>query len=317
MTERCAFIGLGHMGGPMAANLVKAGHSVHGYDIVPAARDRLDAVGGQSAASVSECVQDATFVVTMLPSSPHVEQTLSGPDGVFANAAPDATLIEMSTIAPSVTRRLASEASARSLAMIDAPVSRGQPAAVRGELLIMVGGPEASCVRALPILRAMGSDVVHVGPSGSGAVAKLVNNMIVGSILASTAEALAWGVDAGVPLEPLLEVLKRASGHSWLLENMFPRAFGGDFAPGFLVDHMHKDLSLAVGEAGEGAMPVWMASAARELFSAAKAAEMGKLDCTAVLQLMERLTGTPVRFAAATDGQVQEQLPGHDMEEVP
>jgi len=297
---RCAVIGLGNMGGPIAENLLKAGHEVRGFDVVEQSVQTLVEAGGAAGATVAECVRDAEFVVTMLPSSPHVEEVVCGAGGVLESAPPGACLIEMSTIAPEATRRVAAAAGQRGFSMIDAPVSRGQAAAIAGELLIMVGGSKADFERSRPVLDVLGSDVLYLGPSGAGAVAKLVNNMAVGSILAATAEALVFGVEAGVSVDSLVSVLTRASGGSWLLDNMFPRALRGDYSPGFFIDHMHKDLGLALAEANAQSTPIAVTATAREIFSAARARGMGKLDCTAVMRYLAELSDTPVLSAAAT-----------------
>ncbi|WP_033292685.1 NAD(P)-dependent oxidoreductase [Amycolatopsis jejuensis] len=293
--HKCAFIGLGNMGLPMAQNLVRAGFEVRGFDLSEDALVAFAESGGQRAASIAACVEGADVVVTMLPSSPHVEKVIAGPNGVLDNVGPDCLLIEMSTIAPSVTRRVAAEAAGRGVALVDAPVSRGQAAAISGNLLIMAGGPDDAVKRARAVLEVLGDEIIHVGDTGSGAVTKLVNNMIVGSILAATAEGLVFGVRLGVQADAIVSVLRTASGGSWLLDNMYPRALRGDFSPGFFVQHMGKDLDLAIAEADTQALSTAMSRTARSLFSAVQEQGMGTLDCTAVLRHLEELADVEVR----------------------
>lgn len=295
MARNVGFIGLGNMGRHMAANLLKAGFELRVFDVVPEAMDDAASLGALTTQSPAEASAGADYVITMLPSSSHVEEVVSGPKGVLDGIGEGKTIVEMSTIQPSVTQRLGQLAAERGVHMLDAPVSRSQSAAIKGELLIMVGGAPEVLKQCLPVLEAMGSTIVHVGPSGMGAVAKLVNNMVVGSIITVTSEALVYGVKAGASLDSLVEVLKNASGNSWLLDNLFPRAFEGNFEPGFFVDHMHKDLGLALASGAELRVPLFMTSLSRELFATVQTKGLGKKDALAILHVLEELAGVEVR----------------------
>jgi 3-hydroxyisobutyrate dehydrogenase len=286
---RIAFIGVGTMGLPMATNLVKRGFAVTAFDTSVEALGAAARAGTATAGTAAEAVATADLVITMLPSSPHAEAVYAGDGGVIAAARKDTLCVDMSTIDPGVSRRLARLAAERGIRFIDAPVSGGVPRAVEGTLAIMVGGDPTDFERALPALRAMGANVIHVGPVGSGEVVKLCNNLISGVAAVAISEAFriaqGFGVDPGV----VTEVISKSSGHTWVMEHMHPvpglvpkAASSRDYAPGFMTDLMCKDLGLAVDAARALRVPVFVAPAAQQVYRLASSHGLGRKDFTSV-----------------------------------
>ena len=213
-----AFIGLGNMGGPMAQNLVKAGHALTVFDLVPAAVQVLVADGAQAAGSAREAVAGADVVISMVPASQHVDALYLGPDGILEHIPTHALVIDCSTIAPQTARKVAQAALARGLDMVDAPVSGGTGGAIAGTLTFIVGGTVAALERARPILEKMGKNIFHAGGAGAGQVAKIANNMLLGVQMAATAEALALGVANGLDPKVLSDIIGKSSGRNWATE---------------------------------------------------------------------------------------------------
>src|SRR6267143_5220770 len=219
---RIGFIGVGTMGLPMAKNLVKKGFAVTAYDLNPEAVRAAAAAGMTAAASAAEAVAGMDLVITMLPSSPHVEAVYTGDGGVLAAARRGTLCVDMSTIDPAASRRVAGAAAERGLRFMDAPVSGGTPRATDGTLAIMVGGAAEDFQAALPALQAMGANVIHVGPVGSGEVAKLCNNLIAGVAAVAVSEAFRIAEGFGVDPKVLTDVISKSSGNTWVMEHMHP-----------------------------------------------------------------------------------------------
>jgi 3-hydroxyisobutyrate dehydrogenase len=297
MKESVGFIGLGTMGRHMARNIGKAGYEVHAYDIVPGRVREIEASGARPCGSVREVGERAGVVVTMLPSSPDVEEVVLGEGALIGSLRPGSTLIDMSTIDPMVTKRIAAALSKAGLQMLDAPVSRGEPAARDGTLVIMVGGRPAVFERWRPLLATMGTEIFYCGESGLGSAAKLVNNMMVGTIAGIIAEATVFGVKAGLTLEKILEVVGASSGNSWLLQNFFrKKAFAGDLAPGFKLALMHKDLGLALSAGASLGVPLMLTALSHQLYGLLKEEGLGDADFTGILALAERVAGVRARL---------------------
>lgn len=291
--SRIAFIGLGNMGGPMAANLVEAGHEVHVFDLVQAALDAAVAAGARAAASAREAVTDAEVVISMLPASRHVEGLYLGDDGILPHIPDGALVIDSSTIAPASARKVAEAAKARGLATIDAPVSGGVAGAQAGTLTFIVGGEADALERARPLLECMGRNIFHVGASGAGQVAKLCNNMALGVIMAATGEAIALGVASGLDPKVLSDMMAVSTGRSWATEVCNPWPGVIDTAPaargyagGFGNDLMLKDLGLAVEAAMQSNSPVPLGELARNLYAMNSKAGNGRLDFSSVVRLV-------------------------------
>lgn len=286
-----AFIGLGNMGAPMALNLVKAGHHLTVYDLVPAAVRTLTDAGARAAASAHEAVDGAEVVVTMLPASKHVE-TLYLEDDLLARIDPSKLVIDCSTIAPDSARKVAAAAQARGLAMVDAPVSGGTAGAAAGTLTFIVGGTDEALARARPVLEQMGKNIFHAGPSGAGQVAKICNNMLLGILMAGTSEALALGVANGLDPKVLSDIIAKSSGRNWATElyNPWPGVMPNvpaskDYAGGFGVDLMLKDLGLAAEAALAARAAVPLGELARNLYALHSQGGSGKLDFSSIVRL--------------------------------
>jgi 3-hydroxyisobutyrate dehydrogenase len=296
---RIGFIGVGTMGLPMAVNLVKKGFAVTAYDLNAQAVTAAVAAGMTAAASAAEAVAGADIVVTMLPSSPHVESVYGGDGGVI-NAARKGTLcIDMSTVDPAASRRVAAAAAERGLRFVDAPVSGGTPRAIDGTLAIMVGASGEDFQAALPALQAMGANVIHVGPVGSGEVAKLCNNLIAGVTAVAVSEAFRIAEGFGVDAKTVTEVIAKSSGNTWVMENMHPvpglvarAASSNDYAPGFMTDLMCKDVGLAVDAARNLRIPLFVAPAAQQVYRLASSHGLARKDFTSVYSFLKPSAGT-------------------------
>lgn len=291
--SRIAFIGLGNMGGPMAANLVKAGHAVQAYDLVPAALDAAVAAGARAASSARAALEAAEVVISMLPASRHVEALYLGEDGILADIPAGALVIDCSTIAPASARKVAVAAQARGLQMLDAPVSGGTAGAAAGTLTFIVGGEAGVLERARPLLQAMGRNLFHVGDSGAGQVAKLCNNMALGVIMAVTGEAIALGVAHGLDPRVLSQMMAVSTSRSWATEvcNPWPDVLENapasrGYSGGFGNDLMLKDLGLAAEAAMGVGASIPLGELARNLYAMNSRAGNGKLDFSSVVKLV-------------------------------
>jgi 2-hydroxy-3-oxopropionate reductase len=288
---RIAFIGLGIMGGPMAANLVKAGFEVVGYNRSREKVDRLVAAGGRGAGSIAEAVRGADVVATMVPDSPDVRAVLAADDGVFASVAPGTLVIDFSTIRPDVAAELAATGEAAGLRMLDAPVSGGEQGAIDGVLSIMVGGSESDFDAAKPVLEAVGTTVVHVGPSGSGQTVKAANQLMVAGIIELLAEAIVFLDAYGVDLDAALSVLGGGLAGSTVLTRKGAGMLRRDFKPGFRIDLHDKDMGIVTAAAREAGVVIPLGAHVAQLIAALKARGDGQLDHSALLKLVEELSG--------------------------
>jgi 3-hydroxyisobutyrate dehydrogenase len=295
---KVAFIGTGTMGQPMLANLVKKGHAVVAYDVVADALEAAVALGATAAISAADAAKRGELVITMLPSSPHVETAYLGAGGVVEGTAAGRLCVDMSTIDPSVSRRVAAALGARGVRFLDAPVSGGVPKAADGTLAIMVGGDARDLEEARPALAAMGTNIIHVGPVGSGEVAKLCNNLIAGVSAVAVSEAFRIAEGFGVDAKVLTDVISKSSGNTWVMEQahpvpgLVPRAASSkDYAPGFMTDLMAKDLGLAVSAARELRIPVFVSPAAQQVLRLASSHGLGRRDFTAVYQFLKPSSG--------------------------
>ena len=289
-----AFLGLGIMGGPMAANLVTAGHDVIGFNRSPAAVERLVAAGGRGAGSVAEAVRDAEVVITMVPDSPDVEGLALGENGIYAQAGPGAVHVDMSTIRPDVSEQLFAAGRDAGIRVLDAPVSGGEAAARDATLSIMVGAEEADFAAVEPILQAMGSTVVRVGPPGAGQTVKAANQLIVAGNLELVAEALVFLRASGVDPEAAVPVLAGGLAGSTVLDRKGPAMLAADFRPGFRVDLHHKDLGIVVDTARERGAAIPLGALVAQLVGALRAQGDGDLDHSALLRGVQRLSGVDV-----------------------
>jgi len=307
--ERVGFIGVGVMGRPMCLNLRRAGFSLTVYARRPESAGVREVVAaGATLVSSPRAVAEASdVVITMLPDSPEVEEAALGQGamrgrGVLDGAHDGLAIVDMSTIAPAASKRLAAACAERGVAFLDAPVSGGSQGAEAGALTIMVGGDAATVERLRPVFEAMGKEenIVRVGPVGTGEVVKLVNQHLCGVIAAASLEALVLGVKAGADVETMARIVGVSSGGNWQLANPIRlRAFSGTFEPGFFTDLLVKDLRLVQGLGEELNVPLMLAAVAKQMYEAARAQGYGRDDYTAVVRPLEDLTGVTVRAADA------------------
>ncbi len=291
-----AFIGLGNMGGPMALNLIKAGHTLQVFDLVPAALEAAKAAGAKIAASPVAATEDAELVISMLPASKHVEGVYLGDAGLIAALKPGTLAIDCSTIAPASSRKVNDVARARGVEFIDAPVSGGTAGAAAGTLSFMVGGSAANFERARPYLEKMGKNLFHCGDVGAGQVVKIANNMLLAIHMAGTAEALALGVANGLDPKVLSDVMSKSSGRNWSLElyNPWPgvmenvpasRGYSGGFGSALML----KDLGLAAEASMASGSPIPLGELARNLYAMHSSAS-GALDFSSIVNLYRKDT---------------------------
>ena len=286
-----AFIGLGIMGAPMAGHLIDAGHDVVGYNRSRPAVDALVERGGRAAGSVADAVRDAEVVITMVPDSPDVEDVALGDEGIYAAAKPGTLHIDCSTIRPDVARAIAEAGNERGIRVVDAPVSGGEAGAKEGSLSIMVGGSAEDVEAARPYLDVVGGTVVHVGPAGAGQTVKAANQLIVAGNIQLLAEALVFLEAHGVDTEAATEVLGGGLAGSTVLQRKAAGMRAREFAPGFRIDLHHKDLGIVTAAAREAGVTIPLGAHVAQLVGALRAMGHGDLDHSALLLLVEKLSG--------------------------
>ncbi|SDS68285.1 3-hydroxyisobutyrate dehydrogenase [Halopseudomonas litoralis] len=290
---KIGFLGLGNMGGPMAHNLIKAGHQLTVFDLSQAAAANLVEAGANAASSIAELAKsDIDLIITMLPAAQHVKSVYLGDDGLLANIAPAVRLIDSSTIDPMSAREVADAAAKNGNAMVDAPVSGGTGGATAGTLTFMVGGEQADFDVALPILEAMGKNIVYCGPSGNGQVAKVANNMLLGISMIGAAEAMNLGVSLGMDPKVLASIINTSSGRCWSTDTYNPYPGVLESAPasrgytgGFGTDLMLKDLGLATEAAKQARQPVVLGALAQQLYQTFSGQGNGGLDFSAIIKM--------------------------------
>jgi len=290
--EMIGFVGLGRMGRPMSSNLCRKGFRLVVHDINRDAVAELELLQARGAESVAAVARESGIIVTMLPNSAIVDQVVAGLDGVLAHAKPGSLVMDMSTVDPLTTDALARKAAERGVAFVDAPVGRLASHADRGESLFMVGAAPEDFARVRPLLEAMGNTIYHCGPVGTGTRTKLVNNYLAITSCQMNAEALALSQRFGLDLERTLDVLYGTTAFNGQLKIAWPaKVLKGDVAPGFTIDLAHKDLSLIVDAANAAKVPMPIAAAAREAFSAARAGGFGGQDFSAMVDALCEAAG--------------------------
>jgi len=289
---RVAFIGLGNMGGGMAANLAKKGHDVRAFDLSADALEKATAAGCLAAESAAAACDGAEAVVTMLPAGTHVESVYA--DSVFGTAPPSAILMDCSTIDVATAKRVGEAARAKGLTMVDAPVSGGIAAANAGTLTFMVGGGGEAFDRAEPFLADMGKAVIHAGGSGAGQAAKICNNMLLGAEMIATCEAFALAEKLGLDPQKFYDIASVSSGQSWSMTSYCPVPGVGpetpadrDYQGGFATALMLKDLRLAMDAAKDAGADTPMGARATERYEAFAAAGNGGLDFSAIIKTLQ------------------------------
>jgi 3-hydroxyisobutyrate dehydrogenase len=291
MTVSVGFIGLGNMGNPMAANVLKNGFALTVFDKNAQAMTNLVQLGAKAAASAGAVAEQCEVVLTCVPGSPESEDLYLGAGGLMAAAKSGNVLVDMSSVLPSTPRKLEPQAKARSVQFLEAPVSGGVTGARAATLAIMTGGDAAVLERVRPILRAMGPNIYHVGPVGTGNTVKAINNMMSSVNSIAMMEGLVVGIKAGIDMQKIYEIVKDSSGNSNALARV-PRALiPRNFEPGFKVQLMNKDLDTFTTIAKELHVPVSFANVAQRYQQAALAADLGEKDTSVIFTVIERLAG--------------------------
>ncbi len=294
------FVGLGIMGGPMCRNLLKAGHTLVVYDIVPALMERVAGSGVSPGASARDVAERSEIVITMLPDGPEVEQAVLGPAGVLEGARPGSAIVDMSSISPLVAQKVGAACEAKGVRFLDAPVSGGEPKAIDGTLAIMVGGDEALFNEMAPILRAMGSSVTLTGPVGAGNVTKLANQIMVACNIAAMSEALVLATRAGLDPNVVFNAVKGGLAGSTVLNAKAPMVIGRNFKPGFRIRLHEKDLRNALLAAESMKVGLPLTSTVQQMLIALMNQGKGDLDHSAIAMFIEGMAGVEVKTPAAS-----------------
>ena len=298
MAERVGFIGLGIMGRGMARNLLQAGFPLCVWNRTASRTDELVAAGAEAATSPADLAGRSDIIITCVSDTPDVQAVLLGQDGVIHGARSGALAIDMSTISPQVTVEIAARLADQGVRMLDAPVSGGSEGAERGTLSIMVGGAVEDVERAMPVFRAMGKTITHVGGAGSGQTVKLVNQLlVVGSALAMS-EALLFAQAGGVDLQKTFEAVSQGAGGSWMFTNRAPQIIARDWRPGFTIELQQKDVRLVLDAGERMGVPLLMASLVSNLYRTLQHEGLGAEGNHALIKALERLAGFEVGGAS-------------------
>ena len=292
---KIGFIGLGIMGKPMAKNLMRAGYSLIVYDINKEPVRELMSLGAEEGSSPKDVAERTDIIITMLPDSPQVKDVILGENGVLEGARRGAIIIDMSSIAPAVSKEVAIKAEEKGVEFLDAPVSGGEPKAIDGTLAIMVGGKKEVLDRCYDILNKMGSSITLCGEVGAGNITKLANQIIVALNIAAMSEALVLGTKAGVDPEIIYKAIRGGLAGSTVLDAKVPKVLARDFSPGFKIDFHIKDLKNAISTAHEVGVPLPLTSQIMEILQALKVDGKGLSDHSAVIQFYEELAKVEVK----------------------
>lgn len=293
---KVGFIGLGRMGKHMATNVVKAGFDTYVNDLVPALVDQLVALGAKHCPTNQELAATIDVGFTMLPNGAIVESVMCGPHGVLAHCKPGTIIVDMSSVAPETTQKMAKIAAEHGVKYIDAPVSGGTTGAEAGTLTIMVGADDETFEKVKPVLSAIGKRIMHIGGPGMGDAMKIVNNMLLGANMAALSEALVLGAKCGLSVQTMYDVISTSSGNSYVVDAKLKKfVMPEKFEPGFAMDVQYKDLTLAQEAARSNKVPIPMANACIAVYEQARAAGLGMEDMSAVIKVWEKLCGVEIR----------------------
>ncbi|MFY8328491.1 3-hydroxyisobutyrate dehydrogenase [Pseudoalteromonas sp. ZZD1] len=295
MSLSIGFIGLGNMGGPMAANLVKAGHKVNVFDLNQSVVNQLVDQGATGATDAKQCATNVDVLISMLPASKHVKSLYLGESGLINILAKSTLVIDCSTIDAASAREVGAELAEQGIAFVDAPVSGGVAGATAGTLTFIVGGAQTDFAKAQPVLADMGKNIFHAGDIGAGQVAKICNNMLLSILMAGTSEAIQMGINNGLDAKVLSDIMTASSGRNWTLElyNPCPGVMdtapaSNDYKPGFMVDLMAKDLGLAMEAAQHSNSSTPMGSMAKNLYTMLQHQGAGSDDFSAIFKLFSK-----------------------------
>ena len=292
---KIGFIGLGIMGKPMVKNLLKAGHEVVVYDVVPAGVQEAVAAGAKAVASSKAVAEQCGFIITMVPNSPHVKAAILGPNGVMEGAKAGSLVVDMSSIDPTVSKEVGAELAKKKIRFVDAPVSGGEPKAIDGTLSIMCGGKKADFDEALPIMKCMGASVVLCGEIGAGNVTKLANQIVVALNIAAVSEALVLATKAGVDPQLVFEAIKGGLAGSTVMNAKAPMMLDRNIKPGFRINLHIKDLDNAMAAGHAVGVPLPLTGQAREIMTSLKVDGMGDADHSAIVRFYEKLAQVEVK----------------------
>jgi len=294
--RRLGFVGVGTMGEPMVANLLKAGYEVAVLDPNREPVARLVAQGATEANTAAEMAAQVDMLLCSLPNDAIVESVLLGPEGAIVGGHAGLVVVDTSTISPTTAQRLAAALEPRGIAILEAPVSGGQTGAVAGTLAIMVGGARQVYEQALPVLQAIGKSITYVGDHGSALVVKLCNNLITGAIMVATSEALTLAAKAGIDPGLAHSILSNSTARGWILQEYVGRTMlAGNTQPGFRLALQHKDEGLALEYGKQMGVPMFMTGLVHALYSQAKGLGKGDLDFSAISQLYSEATGANLK----------------------
>lgn len=294
MSERVGFVGLGIMGQGMARNLLKAGFQVKIWNRTASKMEALVAEGAQASATPAEVAANSDIVVTCVSDTPDVEAVILGDNGIIHGAHPGLLVIDCSTISPQATRDIAAQLAAQGVQMLDAPVSGGSEGAAKGTLTIMVGGADADYERALPVFRAMGKTITHIGPIGTGQIVKLVNQILVVGNCLAMCEALLLAEAGGVDLQKTYDAISQGAAGSWMFTNRAPQIIRRDWRPGFMISLQQKDLRLVLDAADELGVPLPGTSLIFNLYRTLEARGLSAEGNHGLIKALENLAGFEV-----------------------
>ncbi len=294
--QTIGYIGLGIMGKSIARNLLKAGFPLVVHNRSRAAVDELVAEGAKAAFSPMEVASQVDVVFTNVPDSPDVEKVVLGPEGIIEGAYEGLIWVDNSSIKPTTTRELAARLAEKGVASLDAPVSGGDIGARQATLTIMVGGPAEALAQVYPVLQAMGKTIVHLGDSGTGQIAKAANQIMVAAQMVGMAELLIFAQKAGADPRKVIEAIKGGAAQCWTLDVKPPRLFAGNRQPGFKARQMYKDMNIILETASQVGAPLPAAAVHAQLFNAMLQLGMGDLDNSAVLGIIEQLSGEQLKI---------------------
>jgi 2-hydroxy-3-oxopropionate reductase len=289
--KKIGFIGLGIMGKPMSKNLLRAGYPLLIYDIVPAALEEIVRAGAEKATSPKDVAAKTDVIITMLPNSPHVKEVVLGKNGIIEAARPGSILIDMSSIAPLVSREIAAKLAEKEIRMLDAPVSGGEPKAIDGTLSIMVGGSKADFDESFPLLKVMGASVVLCGEIGAGNVTKLANQIVVAANIAAVSEALVLATKAGVNPDLVHQAIRGGLAGSTVMDAKVPMMMDRNFKPGFRINLHIKDLNNVLETARGIDVPTPLTDKVMAMMQSLKDEGMGDADHSALVRYYEKIAG--------------------------
>ncbi len=302
MSERVGFIGLGIMGQGMARNLLKAGFPLCVWNRTASKMEPLAAEGADTASSPADLASRSDIIITCVSDTPDVEAVILGEEGVIHGARPGSLVIDMSTISPHATRRIAARLNEKGVHMLDAPISGGSEGAAAGTLSIMVGGDADQVERAMPYFKAMGKTITHVGGQGAGQTVKLVNQILVVGNALAMCEAFIFAQAGGLDLQKTLDAVSQGAAGSWMLSNRGPQIIARDWRPGFTIDLQQKDLRLVLDAADEMGVPALATSLIFNLYRTLQAAGLGHEGNHALIKALERLSGIVVSAGQSQAG---------------